>query len=812
MIHQAKLSFTPLKAIIFFKISLFCCAFIASNLHAAEITIIRDEYGTPHVYADDTYGIYYGYGYSIAQDRLYQMDMAKRSTQGMVAEVLGTEYLDFDISTRANYDPASIMSQLARLKEDDRHIFEGYAAGMNAWIDEVMSQPETLMPIQFIDNDFQPEHWTGFDVAMIFIGSMGNRFGDYNTELENQLILSGLIDRHGEEAAWHIFNQLNPLYDPTAPTTVPKPNNSAAGLSIPEFDPQWANSLASTNQDISAIQPQRNPAFSNMVIVGKEKSTDANSILLNGPQFGLYTPAYTYSIGLHGAGFDLIGNSPFGYPAVLFGHNQNISWGSTWGAADVVDIYRETLNPENHDEYLFMGRYMPFEHRKEIIHVKGEDSIEIDVLKTVHGIVINMDEDNGLAYSKKRTWAGRELDTLLGWVDSTKANNHDEWLAQAARSAMNINFYYADNEGNIGYALTGSYPNRHPSHDNRLPASGEGDMEWQGRIPFSENPQVYNPETGYITNWNNRPGGSNLSNPDEYWYSWTRADRVDVFINLIEARDSFSAEEIRELVAETAMTDPNARYFTPYIERAIASLDAHNPVKEMAMHLLEWDYISQDLDSDGNYDNLATVIFQAWLPLLIEAVLEDDLGEFFPLFAGAGHPQPVIFDSGMNIGVGTKVIYEALLGEESGVEQGFDFFNGQDQHELIRETLQASYAQLQNRYGANKEDWQFPVAIASFSNRNFLNIPQAGEDEIVSTSIFMNRGTENNQVIFGLDGSISAFEAVPPGQSGFIAPDGTKSKYYGNQLEYYDTFTYKEIWLDYDDVNEHADSVIRLNY
>jgi penicillin G amidase len=792
-----------------FKIILFSGGLIAGPISAAEVTIIRDEHGTPHIYAEDTYGIYYGYGYSIAQDRLYQMDMAKRSTQGTVAEVLGAEYVDFDVSTRANYDPASIMSQLAQLNEDDRHIFEGYAAGMNDWIDEVIANQESLMPKQFIDNDFQPEHWTGFDVAMIFIGSMGNRFGDYNTELENQQLVNGLIDIHGEATAWNIFNQLNPVYDPTAPTTVPKSNILLT--EYPKIEESWFNNLASIEVSTPLSNPGRQQAFSNMVIVGKDKSTDANAILLNGPQFGLYTPAYTYSIGLHGAGFDLVGNSPFGYPAVLFGHNQNISWGSTWGATDVVDIYRETLNPENHDEYLFMGRYMPFEHRKEIIRIKGEETLEIVVLKTVHGLVINMDEANAVAYSKKRTWAGRELDTLLGWVESTKANNHDEWLTQAARSAMNINFYYADNEGNIGYALTGSYPQRLPSHDNRLPASGEGDMEWQGRIPFSENPQVYNPETGYIANWNNRPGGSNLNNPDEFWYSWSRADRVEVFTNLIEAQDSFSAEEIRDLVAETAMTDPNARYFIPYIEHAIADLDANDPIKEMSMQLLDWNFISQDLDSDGYYDDVATVIFQAWLPAMIDAVLKDDLGDFYPMFAGAGHPQPVIFDSGMNIGVGTKTVYEALLGDESGIEQNHDFLNGQDPLTLIRETLAVAHTQLVDRFGSEINDWLFPVAISSFSNRNFLDIPQAGEDEIVSTNIFMNRGTENNQVIFGLDGTITALEAVPPGQSGFIDPDGNKSKYYGNQLEYYDTFNYKEIWLDIEDVNAHADSIISLD-
>lgn len=53
------------------------------------VRIVRDNYGTPHIHADTVYGLYFGYGYSIAQDRLFQMEMARRSTQGTVAEVLG---------------------------------------------------------------------------------------------------------------------------------------------------------------------------------------------------------------------------------------------------------------------------------------------------------------------------------------------------------------------------------------------------------------------------------------------------------------------------------------------------------------------------------------------------------------------------------------------------------------------------------------------------------------------------------------------------------------------------------------------------
>ena len=66
------------------------------------IEIRRDAYGMPHVYAGSTFGLFYGYGYVVAQDRLFQMEMARRSTQGRVAEVLGPKFIAFDKGIRSN--------------------------------------------------------------------------------------------------------------------------------------------------------------------------------------------------------------------------------------------------------------------------------------------------------------------------------------------------------------------------------------------------------------------------------------------------------------------------------------------------------------------------------------------------------------------------------------------------------------------------------------------------------------------------------------------------------------------------------------
>ncbi len=201
------------------------------------------------------------------------------------------------------------------------------------------------------------------------------------------------------------------------------------------------------------------------------------------------------------------------------------------------------------------------EKRTEKILVKGQNSVSTDIFWTVHGGVILRDPEKNTALSKRRSWEGFELETLLGWMNTTRAENWEQWIEQASRSALNINMYYADKQGNIGYAFTGKYPDRQEGHDNRLPVPGDGSMDWNGFLPFENNPKVYNPEQGFIINWNNRPAYGGVLNPDMFWYSWSKADRVEVLMDYVKARAKLEPEELWNLIEHSSFHDVNARYF-----------------------------------------------------------------------------------------------------------------------------------------------------------------------------------------------------------------------------------------------------------
>lgn len=806
-----------------------------------EVVVKRDAWGMPHVYADSVYALFYGYGHAVAQDRLFQMEMARRSTQGRVAEVLGEKFVAFDRSIRANFWPQSIRDQIDRLPAADRDILEGYAAGMNAWLDAVRRQPDRLMPRQFADFGFQPEPWTAYDVAMVFVGTMANRFSDANTEIDNLALLTALKDRHGAVRGQQAFDQLKWVIDLQAPTTVapedgryavPLDQSARLSYALPRYDgepPALARLAKTADGSLMHGGPDAHkrqllaqlesggmtgqagfPSASNIWIVGAQRSRGASAILVNGPQFGWFSPAYTYGIGLHGAGFDVSGNTPFAYPCVLFGHNGTIAWGSTAGFGDGVDIFVEKLDAADPTRYWHRGRWLRMEERVETIQVKGAAAVRFEVYRTVHGLVVTVDPAQGVAYAKARTWEGRELESLMGWVRQGQATDWKGWLAQAERNALTINWYYADVRGNIGYAHTGKYPRRRAGHDRRLPVPGTGEMDWEGLLPFATNPQVYNPRRGYIANWNNSPIRG-YPNPDPLFLSWGRADRLHEIEERLASTPTIDAEGMWALLKPTSLADVNRRYFLPVLEKAVATLAAGDARRALVDGLRGWDGLASDEDRDGFYDHPGPAVMDAWLQAMLRLTLADDVpGDLSRFFLATGYPTAAAPPVGsINVQPGVKVLYQALLGGQASVPQRFDFFNGHDPLEVTREALGAASQALQRAYGAEPARWRVPVARNRFQASNFFGVPQAGEAEVAQTHVAMNRGTENNLSVLRADG-ISAWDVVAPGQSGFVAPDGRRDQHHADQLDPYDRFSRKPVWHAVQDVDRNAASVERL--
>lgn len=782
-----------------------------------QVTIKRDNWGVPHIYAGTTFGLFYGYGYSLAEDRLFQMEMLRRTARGTVAEVLGSAYVDYDKRTRSNYSPDSLERQYLALPADDRAIFDGYAAGLNKRIDEVLANRK-LMPKEFNDFGFTPKKWTPVDTIAIFVHSVAIRYSDLNSEIANLAILTELKGKYGDTKGREMFDQLRWPHDSLAPTTVsaleqtknPPPTFAApvsqtAQLGKPITSIEGLSPEGIRDQEIAQLKrfggvgPDAFPHASNLWLVGRTKSANADAILFNGPQMGDFAPGYIWAAGLHGAGYDLVGSSPLGSTWFIFGTNGRIGWGATAGFGDTVDIYQERLNPADKHQYWFDGSWRKMERRDETIQVRNGQSVSFPVYSTIHGPVVQFDDAKAIAYSKKRSWAGSEVQSLMAWMKSMRAGDFQEWRKAISGVTLPINNYYADVHGNIGYTFLGLMPKRPTTQDFRLPASGAGDMEWQGYLPFEANPWVLNPKQGYIANWNNKPQPNYNSSDTIYWSS---VDHVREIQTRLEQKEKFTTEDAWNLNHDIMYVDDNARYFLPLIEKASSEWKTGSDASRAVQILRDWDHKTVDANDLAHTSTGYT---------LFHEILKNLVGEI----AWAAPPSAGDFGSGTVSPyfptMATKVMYNALAGKDAGVPQRVDLLRGQSASEVIRKAVDAAIVELTAKYSADPAEWHAPSERHVFETRNYAGIPSALGKEEVTLPAGMNRGTENDSITFK-DGRVSYCDVTPLGQSGFVDPEGNKAPHYGDQLDLYAKNTCKPQLLDSKAVNEHANGVTTLKF
>jgi penicillin amidase len=774
-----------------------------------EVRIQRDDYGVPHVFASTTYGLFYGFGAALAEDQLYQIEILKRTAEGKVAEVLGRDYLATDQATRQKIDMASLQRQFSQLAPADQDIFRGMAAGISARIRASLGD-RRLLPKGFIDNDFLPESWTPVDVIAIYQHSMALRFSDLNSELDNLALLTRLRRSRSPDQAWHLFEQLRWVSDDNSPTTIAAGDQRKG--SVPTFG-AVSNGQGLPNRltelpdavlygtpvaALATTQPHQVLHASNAWLASSPKANPGIAILVNGPQMGDYASAYIWAVGLHGAGFDVVGSGPVGSPWLIFGSNGEIGWGATAGLGDTVDIYQERLDPADPHRYLFKGRYLRMERRVEHIRVKGAVPDTVTIYSTVHGPVDLFDSNRHVAYARKRSWAGAEVSSLVAWVRAMQAHNYTEWRASVAKVAVTVNNYFADKDGHIAYQFLGRFPIRPRGQDFRLPVTGDGSMEWSGFSSTLDNPAVFAPKSGVLANWNNKPQ-PNYHNSD-YMY-WSRVDRVNEIDDQLHALDGASPKSLWHVIEQISFTDVTARYFTGLIRKEQASFAGNDRTAAAAALLAGWDGAIANRESHKARPEY--LLYKAFLSHLLS-------GLFTPIIpAGAGKEQAEkdylefnpIFPS-----LGIKIAYTTLTGSDPG-----HLLAGRTPTTALAAALAAGMDDMTGRFGADPGHWIEPALPHVFATQNYAGVPESVDPSPPSLPVLLNRGTENDRIVFD-HGHMRFCDVTPPGESGFIAADGTRSPHYSDQLDLYADFRCKSEWLEKRDIDAHTRSTEHLNY
>jgi penicillin amidase len=490
-----------------------------------DVRIVRDAYGVPAVYADSDEAIWWGAGYAVAQDRLFQLELFRRATKGRLAEVLGKDYLDDDLVARRDYYTQEERTiQLNKLPPKFVQRFSDYKEGVNAWIEHVRTSPNDL-PGEFTALGIGvPSRWTTDDSAAIGIYLARTVPSGDGPELANLRALRSI----GRSA----FEKLLPLRVPGQLTTIPagegtfpsQPGRTAAqekaafstSLKATASMPLPAEGAAATARtaDDPLLGRFGRPLGSSMFAVRYPKGRGA--VLFNGPQLGFSVPELFVELELHGPALNIRGVTAAGVPLVAIGHNADLAWGFTSGLSDEDDLYADSLSGDTGEKYRFNGAERSMSCRTETFvfstpatdilggTVPSVGSKDERVCRTVHGPV--QVRAGSVAYARRYAVWGREVETLNGLAALETAKSVSDVDAAMKQVTWNENLMAADSKGNIGYWHPGLHPLRPLGFDERLPYPGTGEAEWRGFLDRGkQTPRVINPKQGWLANWNNVP-------------------------------------------------------------------------------------------------------------------------------------------------------------------------------------------------------------------------------------------------------------------------------------------------------------------
>ncbi|MDW8105865.1 MAG: penicillin acylase family protein [Armatimonadota bacterium] len=739
------------------------------------VRITRDRYGVPTVQATTFYGLLYGNGYAIAQDRLWQMELYRRQARGELAEIMGARALEQDRATRIEgYTEAELQAQIARLPTELQEALSAYAAGVSAWMEEAKRAGK--LPKQFAEHGIEPRPWQPTDSVAIGV-MMLRRFGGILSagDLRNYALYQFLKARNKDLApVW--ANDLLWLQDPTSPTTVPAeddprqahrrdPRETLQRMRrhlelLPEIGlnvllPALRIASGEAQIEFARAHGLYTQFGSYAILVSPQRSATGIPMLVGAPQMGFSVPHIATEIHLMGAGINARGMTFAGVPGVLIGTTEHLAWTFTSGVSDLCDAFILKLNPQNPEQYWYKGTWRTMDKRTETIRVKGAEPVQLTVYRCVYGPVVAIDTRNHVAVAIKLSYWDGELEALRAYYGILRARTVGDFERAVAHIPASFNAFCLTRTGDIAYFYCGRVPIRPEGVDPRLPLLGTGEYDWKGLMPFSQMPRVVNPKQGYIANWNNKPAvwWENTDTP-----VWGMIFRVYRLNDLIRSKPRLTVDDLKAFIRDIAEYDEDAGKLLPIMLRIVKRNErAMTDELRAAVRLLEaWDCHERE-------GSAAKVLWDAWLDAVRTRVFADDLGNFL---------SPDLF----RLAIQPSYIAYALLGKRAPVPRLYDYFNGKEPEELLTIALADALTQLKRRYGGGMNLWRYSA-------------PRMGWGEALPGVPYTDRGSYIQIIQFGEQ--FFGETVLPPGQS-----EDPNSPHYRDQRDLASWWFFKPISLN----------------
>ncbi len=504
----------------------------------ADVTIVRDEFGVPHIYGQDRNGAMFGAGYVAAEDRLFFMDVLRHAGRAELSSFAGGANTSMDESVWADtpYNESDLQLQFdladevygrvgTQLQNDSLQ----YVAGINRYIDEARLDP-TKMPVEYaaIDQPQGPDTWQITDVistAALVAGIFGKGGGN---EVGSALVLEEAQKRFGTREGQQVWADFRSAEDPEAPSTVrgrrfpyqTVPENTP-GLALPdpgtvqpeptEVGGAGGASTSDTGETsgsgivdgiLSGLAALN--SGSNALLVSGRESESGTPIAVFGPQVSYFAPQILLEQSIHapasaaGPAIDARGASfPGTNVVVQLGHGRDYAWSATSSGQDIVDTFAVPLcepgggSPSMDSmHFRYQGRCQPFEvlTRTNSWVPTAADQTEpgsqtLRALRTPVGIVTHRAEIGGkpYAYTRLRVTYFHEVDSAIGFAAFNTPGQMDtprEFFDAACDIDYTFNWFYINDE-QIAYFNSGANPVRSRLTDPNFPAFAKKRFIWR---------------------------------------------------------------------------------------------------------------------------------------------------------------------------------------------------------------------------------------------------------------------------------------------------------------------------------------------
>jgi penicillin amidase len=543
----------------------------------APVEILRDRWGIAHIYAQSEHDLFFAQGYNAARDRLFQLELWRRSATGTTAEILGPRALKRDIGARLHMFRGDLKAELDWYHPRGEAIVNSFVAGINAFVAEAEREPGKL-PLEFRLLGLRPGRWTSAVVISRHHGLLAN--------VQREIELAQAVRILGADKVKSIAHFQGG--DPDL-TVDPAVDLSLITNQILELYRAFREPVSFARNDLVTRDEAPRPwdIGSNNWVVSGALTRTGKPMMMNDPHRPQAVPSLRYWVHLVAPGWNVIGAGEPMLPGVSIGHNERGAWGLTIFGSDSEDLYVYETNPARASQYRYRGAWEDMRVIRETIRVKGRAPATVALKYTRHGPVLFEDAVHHKAYALRAAWMEIGSAPYLASLRMDQAASWDEFREACTYSRIpSENMVWADVGGTIGYQAAGIAPRR-PHWSGLLPVPGDGRYEWSGYLPIKELPHVVNPDQGFFVTANHYLFPESYPHKDAMHYLWADPFRAMRITEVLASGRGYGVGDMARLQNDD-LSIP-ARTLVPLLR----GVDLKEPRAEKARGLLlGWDAVA----------------------------------------------------------------------------------------------------------------------------------------------------------------------------------------------------------------------------